>query len=61
VDPLVAAKFTTEYNIVVRNHVLVLKNWKDYKDQSGHFEDFIGKLGVSTHSSPFPLSLASVF
>jgi hypothetical protein len=61
VVPLVAAKFATECNIAVRNHVPVLKHWKDYKDQSGHFKDFIGKLGVSTYSSPFPLSLASCF
>jgi hypothetical protein len=32
VVPLVAAKFATECNIAVRNHVLVLKHWKDYKD-----------------------------
>jgi hypothetical protein len=29
--PLVAAKFATECNIAVRNHVPVLKHWKEYK------------------------------
>jgi hypothetical protein len=53
VVPLVAAKFATECNIVVRNHVLVLKHWKDYKDKSGYFKDFLGKLGVSILQS-FP-------
>jgi hypothetical protein len=51
VVPLVAAKFATECNIAVRNHVHVLNHWKDYKDQSRHFKDFIGKLGVSTYLS----------
>jgi hypothetical protein len=29
--PLVAAKFATECNISVRNHLPVLKHWKEYK------------------------------
>jgi lipopolysaccharide biosynthesis protein len=51
VVPLVAVKFATKCNIVVRNHVHVLNQWKDYKDQFGNFEDFVGKLGVSTYIS----------
>ncbi|TVU25401.1 hypothetical protein EJB05_27896 [Eragrostis curvula] len=43
VVPLVAAKFATECNIIVRNHVPVLKQWKYYK-KTGLFELFTGKL-----------------
>ncbi|TVU40631.1 hypothetical protein EJB05_14100 [Eragrostis curvula] len=53
VVPLVAAKFATECNIAVRNHIPVLKHWKDYKE-SGHFTHFLGKVGVSAYSNPFP-------
>jgi hypothetical protein len=45
--PLVAAKFATECNIAVRNHVPVFKHWKDYKNHSGLFNLFTGKLSVS--------------
>ena len=45
--PLVAAKFATECNIAVRNHVPVFKHWKDYKNHSGLFKLFTGKLSVS--------------
>jgi hypothetical protein len=51
VVPFVAVKFATKCNIVVMNHVHVLNHWKDYKDQFGNFEDFVGKLGVSTYIS----------
>jgi len=54
VVPIVAAKFATECNIAVRNHVLVLKQWKEYKNQLGLFELFKGKLSVSTFSRPPP-------
>ncbi|KAG2640650.1 hypothetical protein PVAP13_2KG113632 [Panicum virgatum] len=46
VVPIVAAKFATECNIAVRNHVLVLKHWKEYKNQLGLFELFKGKLSA---------------
>ncbi|TVT98399.1 hypothetical protein EJB05_56300, partial [Eragrostis curvula] len=42
VSPLVAAKFATECNIAVRNHVPVLRHWKEYKPV--HLELFMGKL-----------------
>jgi hypothetical protein len=33
VVPIVVAKFATECNIVVRNHIPVLKHWSEYKNQ----------------------------
>ncbi|TVU31362.1 hypothetical protein EJB05_23045, partial [Eragrostis curvula] len=42
VSPIVAAKFATECNIAVRNHVPIFKHWKEYKPV--HLTQFIGKL-----------------
>lgn len=53
--PLVAAKFSTECNIAVRNHVPVFKHWKDYKKQSGIHKQFLGALAVSAYSRPLHL------
>jgi hypothetical protein len=52
VVPLIAAKFATECNIAVMNHLPVFKHWKDYKkkENSGLFKLFIGKLSVSVLS-----------
>jgi hypothetical protein len=50
VAPLAAAKFATECNIAVRNHVPVYKHWKDYKDQASLFNLFTDKLSVSALS-----------
>ncbi|XP_025826583.1 uncharacterized protein LOC112901927 isoform X2 [Panicum hallii] len=44
--PLVAAKFATECNIAVRNHVPVLKHWKEYKKKQGLFKVFTGRLSA---------------
>lgn len=46
--PIIAAKFATECNITVRNHVPVFTHWKHYKKQNGIFMNFVGKVGVST-------------
>ncbi|KAF0906452.1 hypothetical protein E2562_011447 [Oryza meyeriana var. granulata] len=46
VVPLVAAKFATECNIAVRNHLHVFKHWKDYKDQPGLFRQFLEKIAA---------------
>ena len=46
--PLVAAKYATECNIAVRNHVPALTHWKKYKDQPGLIDIFLGRLRVST-------------
>ena len=34
VQPIVAVKFATKCNIIVRNHVPVFPKWKDYKNQT---------------------------
>ncbi|XP_025877465.1 uncharacterized protein [Oryza sativa Japonica Group] len=46
VVPLVAAKFATECNIIVRNHVPILPHWKLYKEKpaSAYVNLFLGKL-----------------
>jgi len=43
----IAAKFATECNIVVRNHVPIYLKWKDYKKLSGLFRFYVDKIGVS--------------
>ena len=48
VVPLVAAKFATECNIAVRNHIPVLPHWKEYKKHPALIELFLGRLRVST-------------
>jgi hypothetical protein len=37
VVPIIVVKFATECNIVVRNHIPVLKHWSEYKNQSALF------------------------
>jgi hypothetical protein len=38
--PIVAAKFATECSIAVRNHIPMLKNWSEYKNQPALFDLF---------------------
>jgi hypothetical protein len=45
--PLVAAKFATECNIIVRNHIPVFTHWKEYKRDSQWFTSFCKYLQVS--------------
>jgi len=47
---IIAAKFATECNIAIRNHVLVCTHWKEYTEDTGLICDFIGKVVVSTYS-----------
>lgn len=42
--PLIAAKFASECNIAVRNHVPVLTHWKEYKRRSAVIDTFLGIL-----------------
>uniref|UniRef100_J3ME77 Uncharacterized protein n=1 Tax=Oryza brachyantha TaxID=4533 RepID=J3ME77_ORYBR len=42
--PLIAAKFATECNIIVRNHILVLTHWKEYKKQPTIFTQFMMRI-----------------
>ena len=51
----IASKYATECNIAVRNHVPVLKHWKEYKKHPALFDLFLGILCVSTFSKSFPL------
>ena len=53
VVPLVAAKFASECNIAVRNHVPVLTHWKKYKKRPAVIDTFLGILCVSTFSKAF--------
>ncbi|PVH35065.1 hypothetical protein PAHAL_7G097400 [Panicum hallii] len=41
--PLIAAKYATEINIAVRNHMPVLTHWKEYKGRA-EIEEFLGIL-----------------
>jgi len=59
VVPLVAAKYASECNIIVRNHVPILTHWKLYKEKPAiAFVDlFLGK-STGTHIlKSFPQSL----
>jgi hypothetical protein len=51
VIPIVAAKFASEYNIVVRNHIPMLKHQRGYKNQPALFDLFVARIHVSTFSS----------
>ncbi|KAG2560540.1 hypothetical protein PVAP13_8KG064884 [Panicum virgatum] len=44
VVPDIASKYATECNITVRNHVPVLKHWKEYKKHPVLFDLFLGIL-----------------
>jgi hypothetical protein len=55
VVPLIAAKFATKCNIVVRNDISVLKNRKEYKKQPGLLRILMGRLKVSAYSIPLHL------
>ncbi|BAH93433.1 Os06g0271475 [Oryza sativa Japonica Group] len=41
----IAAKFATECNIAVRNHVPIFPKWKDYKDNKKLLRFYINKVG----------------
>ena len=43
----IAAKFATECNIAVRNHVPIFPKWKDYKDKKNLLKFYIKKVGLS--------------
>lgn len=60
-NPMIAAKFATECNIAVRNHMPVFKHWKDYKKKPLLLKDYIGKVGVSIQPGfPTPLICSNV-
>ncbi|WVZ61414.1 hypothetical protein U9M48_011293 [Paspalum notatum var. saurae] len=43
---MITAKFATECNIAIRNHVPIFPRWKDYKDKDLIFKDFREKVGL---------------
>ena len=47
-DPVQAAKFASESGVIIRDKVPVLKHWKDYKDNERYYNNYVGKLAVST-------------
>jgi hypothetical protein len=51
VIPIVVAKFATECNIAVRNHIPMLKHWREYKNQLALFDLIVARIRVSTFSS----------
>lgn len=53
--PIIAAKYATQCNIAVRNHIPVLTHWKEYKDNKAVIDLFLGTLRVSTFSKLIPL------
>jgi hypothetical protein len=54
VVPIIAAKFATECNIDVRNHIPVLKHWSEYKNQPALFDLFLARISVCAFSFSFP-------
>jgi hypothetical protein len=53
----IAAKFATECNIAVRNHVPIFSHWKHYKNQHGLKKFYISKVAVSVSTLVFPQHL----
>lgn len=52
---VIAAKYATECNIVVTNHVSLLKDRKEYKKHPAVIDLYLGRLRVSTFSKFFSL------
>ena len=48
----IAAKFASECNIAVRNHVPIFAHWKEYRKDQATQSEYMGRLGVS-RSTPF--------
>jgi hypothetical protein len=44
---MIAAKFATECNIAVRNHVPIFPHWKEYKKHPTMIRAYIERVGVS--------------
>ncbi|CAN6333790.1 unnamed protein product, partial [Urochloa humidicola] len=53
--PLIAAKYATEINIAVRNHVPVLRHWKEYQNRPTVIESFLrilrAKFNINTNDA----------
>jgi hypothetical protein len=46
-DPVQAAKLALEAGFIIRESILVLPHWKDYKKDDVHYKAFEGQLAVS--------------
>ena len=55
VVPMIVAKYATECNIAVRNHVPVLKHWREYNENLAVIDLFLGTLHESTFAKVIPL------
>jgi hypothetical protein len=49
--PLVAAKYESECNIAVRNHIPIFTHWKEYQRQLAIVDQFLAILYVITFPS----------
>jgi hypothetical protein len=49
--PLVAAKYASECNIAVRNHIPIFTHWKEYQRQPAIVDPFLTILSVRTFPS----------
>jgi len=56
---MIAAKFATEYNIAVRNHVPIFPHWKEYKKHPKIIKGYIDRVGVSVQTCLFPLFISN--
>nr|XP_015611295.1 uncharacterized protein LOC4346636 [Oryza sativa Japonica Group]XP_015611296.1 uncharacterized protein LOC4346636 [Oryza sativa Japonica Group]BAD29492.1 unknown protein [Oryza sativa Japonica Group]BAD29605.1 unknown protein [Oryza sativa Japonica Group] len=45
-EPVQAAKFASEAGVIIRTKVHVFPHWKQYKDDEGYINNFMGKLSV---------------
>ncbi|XP_052138223.1 uncharacterized protein LOC127786199 isoform X1 [Oryza glaberrima] len=45
-EPVQAAKFSSEAGVIIRTKVPVFPHWKQYKDDEGYINNFMGKLSV---------------
>ena len=49
----IAAKFASECNIAVRNHVPIFAHWKEYRKQPNILKGYICRVGVSVQLDSF--------
>ena len=47
-DPVQVAMFASKSGAIIRDKVSVLTRWKDYKDNERCYNNYVGKLAVST-------------
>lgn len=52
-EPVQAAKFASEAGVIIRTLVPVFPHWKQYKDDEGYINNFMGKLSVRAYLYSF--------